>query len=163
MRYKEIDINIKAIPDKDDEEILNQLIGSKKASVSTDTETVKQDTNNNDNPGKVPSDDPNTVPSVYPPQQELELKKQEAGKDLGQFNNINQDADESAPDQEARVDEPLVKQPTTMDGGGNQPGVPKEMKGKEPKKRKRIYSKIKNFIWPKLRSVNGIQETSWII
>ena len=65
MRYKEIDINIKAIPDKDDEEILNQLIGSKKASVSTDTETVKQDNNNNENPGKVPSDDPNTVPVSY--------------------------------------------------------------------------------------------------
>ena len=25
MRYKEIDINIKAVPDKEDEEILNQL------------------------------------------------------------------------------------------------------------------------------------------
>ena len=37
MRYKEIDINIKAIPDKEDEEILNQLIGSKNASVTTDT------------------------------------------------------------------------------------------------------------------------------
>ena len=145
MRYKEIDINIKAIPDKDDEEILNQLIGSKKASVSTDTETVKQDNNNNDNPGKVPSDDPNTVPSVYPPQQELELKKQEAGKDLGQFSNIQQDADESAPDQEARVDEPLVKQPTTMDGGGNQPGVPKEMKGKEPKNESEFIQRLKTL------------------
>ena len=87
MRYKEIDINIKAIPDKEDEEILNQLIGSKNVSVSNDTET-KPAEDNSDNPGKVASDDPNTVPSVYPQQQELELKKQEAGKDLGQFNNI---------------------------------------------------------------------------
>ena len=102
MRYKEIDINIKAIPDKEDEAILNQLIGSKKASVSTDTEEQPAG-DNSGNPGKVDSDDPNTVPSVYPPQQELELKKQEQGKDLGQFDNINQDADESAPDQEARV------------------------------------------------------------
>ena len=123
MRYKEIDINIKAIPDKEDEAILNQLIGSKKASVSTDTEKQPAG-DNSDNPGKVNSDDPNTVPSVYPPQQELELKKQEAGKDLGQFNNINQDADESAPDQEVRKDEPLVQQPETT--GGNNPGVPKQ-------------------------------------
>ena len=123
MRYKEIDINIKAVPDKEDEEILNQLIGSKKASVSTDVEK-ETDQDNNDNPGKVSSDDPNTVPSVYPQQQELELKKQEAGKDLGQFDNINQDADESAPDQEVRKDEPLVKQPETT--GGENPGVPKQ-------------------------------------
>ena len=46
MRYKEIDINIKAIPDKEDEAILNQLIGSKKASVSTDAEE-KQPANDN--------------------------------------------------------------------------------------------------------------------
>ena len=123
MRYKEIDINIKAIPDKEDEEILNQLIGSKKASVSPDVEK-ETDQDNNDNPGKVSSDDPNTVPSVYPQQQELELKKQEAGKDLGQFDNINQDADESAPDQEVRKDEPLVQQPETT--GGDNPGVPKQ-------------------------------------
>ena len=124
MRYKEIDINIKAIPDKEDEALLNQLIGSNKASVSADSEEVKTDDSNNDNPGKVASDDPNTVPSVYPQQQELELKKQEAGKDLGQFNNINQDADESAPDQEVRKDEPLVQQPETT--GGDNPGVPKQ-------------------------------------
>ena len=122
MRYKEIDINIKAIPDKEDEAILNQLIGSKKASVSTDAEEKQPANDNSDNPGKVASDDPNTVPSVYPPQQELELKKQEAGKDLGQFSNINQDADESAPDQEVRKDEPLVKQPETT--GDDHPGVP---------------------------------------
>ena len=122
MRYKEIDINIKAIPDKEDEAILNQLIGSKKASVSTDAEEKQPANDNSDNPGKVASDDPNTVPSVYPPQQELELKKQEAGKDLGQFSNINQDADESAPDQEVRKDEPLVKQPETT--GGNNPSIP---------------------------------------
>ncbi len=146
MRYKEIDINIKAIPDKEDEEILNQLVGSKKASVSTDTDIDKEPKDDNtDNPGKVASDDPNTTPSVFPPQQELELKKQEAGKDLGQFNNIQQDADESAPDQEARVDEPLVKQPTTMDGGGNQPGVPKEMKGKEPKNESEFIQRLKTL------------------
>ena len=123
MRYKEIDINIKAIPDKEDEALLNQLIGSKNAAVSKDPET-KPSEDNEDNPGKVASDDPNTVPSVYPQQQELELQKQEAGKDLGQFNNINQDADESAPDQEVRKDEPLVQQPETT--GGDNPGVPKQ-------------------------------------
>jgi hypothetical protein len=29
MRYKEIDINIKAIPDAEDEALLNQLMGAK--------------------------------------------------------------------------------------------------------------------------------------
>ena len=124
MKYKEIDINIKAIPDKEDEALLNQLMGAKKATVTTDTDEKPVDTTNADNPGKVPSDDPTTVPAVYPLQQELELKKQEAGKDLGQFNNINQDADESAPDQEVRKDEPLVQQPETT--GGDNPGVPKQ-------------------------------------
>ena len=121
MRYKEIDINIKAIPDKEDEAILNQLIGSKKASVSTDAEEQPAG-DNSENPGKVASDDPNTVPSVYPTQQELELKKQEQGKDLGQFNNINQDANEKGPDEKVREDEPLVKQPDVMKGSN--PGIP---------------------------------------
>ena len=127
MRYKEIDINIKAIPDKEDEALLNQLMGAKGVTVSdTDKETKSSD--NEENPGKVDSDDPNTVPSVFPPQQELEMKKQEAGKDLAQFSNIQQDADERAPDEQARVDEPLVKQPETTTG--ENPGVPAEMKKK---------------------------------
>ena len=83
MRYKEIDINIKAIPDKEDEALLNQLMGAKKATVTTDTDEKPIDDTNADNPGKVASDDPTTVPSVYPLQQELELKKQDdAMKDL---------------------------------------------------------------------------------
>ena len=143
MRYKEIDINIKAVPDAEDEAILNQLIGSNKASVTTDKSTTQPSTDNADNPGKVASDDPNTVPSVYPPQQELELKKQEAGKDLGQFSNIQQDADESAPDQEARVDEPLVKQPEITNG--DQPGVPAEMKNKQPKTESEFIQRLKTL------------------
>ena len=121
MRYKEIDINIKAIPDAEDEAILNQLIGSKKASVSTDTDKEPAE-DNSDNPGKVSSDDPTTQPSVYPPQQELELKKKEAGKDLAHFDNIHQDADEKGPDEKVREDEPLVQQPDTMKGSN--PGIP---------------------------------------
>ena len=144
MRYKEIDINIKAIPDKEDEALLNQLMGANKATVSTDTEEKPVDPTNNDNPGKVASDDPTTVASVYPLQQELELKKQEAGKDLGQFSNIQQDADERAADEEARVDEPLVKQPETVDGG-DQPGVPKEMKNKEPKTESEFVQRLKTL------------------
>ena len=128
MRYKEIDINIKAVPDAEDEELLNQLMGAKGVSVS-DTEDKPVD-NNKDNPGKVDSDDPTTVASVYPLQQELEMKKKEAGKDLAQFDNITQDADETAPDQEVRVDEPLVKQPEVTNG--DNPGVPAEMKKKQP-------------------------------
>jgi hypothetical protein len=99
---------------------------------------------NNDNPGKVASDDPNTVATVFPPQQELELKKQEAGKDLGQFSNIQQDADERAADEEARIDEPLVKQPETTDGG-DQPGVPQAMKNKEPKTESEFVQRLKTL------------------
>ena len=126
MRYKEIDINIKAIPDAEDEALLNQLMGAKGVTVSADS--GKKSDVTTDNPGKVDSDDPNTVPSVFPPQQELEMKKQEAGKDLAQFSNIQQDADERAPDEEARIDEPLVKQPEVTNG--DNPGVPAEMKKK---------------------------------
>ena len=143
MRYKEIDINIKAIPDKEDEELLNQLIGSKKASVSADSEEVKTDDSNADNPGKVSSDDPNTKPPMYPLQQELELKKQEAGKDLAQFDNIVQDADEQAEDEIARKDGPLVQEPETT--GGDQPGVPQGMKSKEPKTESEFIQRLKTL------------------
>ena len=143
MRYKEIDINIKAIPDKEDEALLNQLMGAKNVSVSdTDSKIDKPATNNSDNPGKVASDDPNTVATVFPPQQELEMKKAEAGKDVAQFGNIVQDADEIAPDQEARVDEPLVKQPETTTA--SQPGVPAEMK-KQPKTESEFIQRLKTL------------------
>ena len=135
MRYKEIDINIKAIPDKEDEALLNQLMGAKGVTVS-DTDPEKKSDGNTDNPGKVDSDDPNTVPSVFPPQQELEMKKQEAGKDLAQFSNIQQDADE-----QARVDEPLVKQPVVTNG--ENPGVPAEMKNKQPKNESEYIQRLK--------------------
>ena len=144
MRYKEIDINIKAIPDKEDEALLNQLMGAKGVSVTdNDEESDKPAADNNNNPGKVASDDPNTVATVFPPQQELELKKQEAGKDLGQFSNIQQDADERAPDEEARVDAPLVQSPEVTDG--DQPGVPKEMKNKEPKTESEFVQRLKTL------------------
>ena len=144
MRYKEIDINIKAIPDKEDEALLNQLMGAKGVSVAdADDKTDKPATDNSDNPGKVASDDPTTVPAVYPLQQELELKKQEAGKDLGQFSNIQQDADERAPDELARQDAPLVQAPEVTNG--DQPGVPKEMKNKEPKTESEFIQRLKTL------------------
>lgn len=143
MRYKEIDINIKAIPDKEDEALLNQLMGAKGVSVSDADKPEQPTADNSDNPGKVDSDDPNTVPSVFPPQQELEMKKQEAGKDLAQFSNIQQDADERAADEEARIDEPLVKQPETTKG--EMPGVPVEMKNKEPKTESEFIQRLKTL------------------
>ena len=143
MKYKEIDINIKAIPDKEDEALLNQLMGAKKATVTPDTDVKPIDDTNADNPGKVPSDDPTTVPAVYPLQQELELKKQAAGKDLAQFSNINQDADVKAPDQQVRQDAPLVQQPETTNG--DQPGVPEEMKNKEPKTESEFIQRLKTL------------------
>ena len=141
MRYKEIDINIKAIPDAEDEALLNQLMGAKGVSVSEPEKDAKIDTTNGDNPGKVASDDPTTVASVYPLQQELELKKKEAGKDLAQFDHIHQDADESETDQEARQDPPLVQQPETTNG--DQPGVPTQMKEKEPKTESEFIQRFK--------------------
>ena len=42
MRYKEIDINIKAIPDKEDEALLNQLMGAKGVSVTDDGDKSEQ-------------------------------------------------------------------------------------------------------------------------
>ena len=142
MRYKEIDINIKAVPDAEDEALLNQLMGAKGVSVS-DAETKKEPSNDNgDNPGKVASDDPSTVASVYPLQQELELKKKEAGKDLAQFDHINQDADESETDQEARQDPPLVQQPEVTNG--DNPGVPAEMK-KEVKTESEFVQRLKQL------------------
>ena len=143
MRYKEIDINIKAIPDKEDEELLNQLMGAKGVSVSDAGEKTEQPAaDNSDNPGKVASDDPTTVASVYPLQQELELKKQEAGKDLAQFDHIKQDADESETDQEARQDPPLVQQPEVS--GGENPGVPAELK-KEVKTESEFIQRLKTL------------------
>ena len=143
MRYKEIDINIKAIPDKEDEALLNQLMGAKGVSVSDANDQVDQPAaDNSDNPGKVPSDDPNTKAQVFPPQQELELKKKEAGKDLAQFDHINQDADESETDQEARQDQPLVTQPEVT---GDNPGVPADMKNKEPKTESEFIKRLKTL------------------
>ena len=74
--------------------------------------------------------------------QVLELKKQEAGKDLAQFDHINQDADESETDQEARKDEPLVKQPEVT--GGENPGVPAELK-KEVKNESEFVQRLKQL------------------
>ena len=81
--------------------------------------------------------------TVFPPQQELEMKKKEAGKDVAQFSNIVQDADDTAPDQDARVDEPLVKQPETTTA--EQPGVPAEMKNKKPKTESEFIQRLKTL------------------
>ena len=144
MRYKEIDINIKAIPDKEDQALLNQLMGAKGVSVSGANDQVDQPAaDNSDNPGKVPSDDPNTKAQVFPPQQELELKKKEAGKDLAQFDHIYQDSDVEETDQTAREDPPLVQQPETTNG--DQPGVPQEMKNKEPKTESEFIQRLKTL------------------
>jgi len=141
MRFKEIDINIKAIPDAGDDDLLKQLFGAKGVTVSDAGEEKSDSTP--ENPGKVDSDDPNTVASVYPLQQELEMKKQEAGKDLAQFDNITQDADETAPDQEVRQDDPLVAQPEVT--GGENPGVPAEMKKKQPNNENTELSLLKKL------------------
>ena len=80
---------------------------------------------------------------VFPPQQELELKKKEAGKDLAQFDHIYQDSDVEETDQEAREDPPLVKQPELTTG--DQPGVPAEMKNKETKTESEFIQRLKTL------------------
>ena len=80
---------------------------------------------------------------LIPQEEKLELKKQAAGKDLAQFSNINQDADEKAPDQQVRQDAPLVQQPETTNG--DQPGVPEEMKNKEPKTESEFIQRLKKL------------------
>jgi hypothetical protein len=80
---------------------------------------------------------------MYPLQQELELKKADAGKDLAHFDNIVQDADETAEDEEARKDGPLVQQPETT--SGDQPGIPQGMKSKEPKTESEFIQRLKTL------------------
>ena len=76
MRFKDIEINIKASPDKEDEALLQQLIGAKGASVTTDSDVQNsQSTGPEANPGKVASDDPNDAPAVYPLQTLQKIKK----------------------------------------------------------------------------------------
>ena len=71
------------------------------------------------------------------------LKKKEAGKDLAQFSNIVQDADEQAKDEIARKDGPLVSEPETT--GGDQPGVPASMKKQEQKNESEFIQRLKTL------------------
>ena len=98
---------------------------------------------NSNNPGKVDSDDPNTKPPMYPLQQELELQKKDAGKDLAHIDNIVQDADEQAEDEIARKDGPLVQQPETTKG--DNPGVPANMKSKQPQNESEFVQTLKKL------------------
>lgn len=126
MRYKEFDLHIKAVPEKGDEELLGQLISGKNTKVSTDADVqTTQSQEPTENPGKVDSDDPNDQPAVFPMQQEIEMKKAELGKDSEAIANITQDQDEKGP--KVDEEEPLVQEPELVDGGEN-PGVPKNMK-----------------------------------
>tara|TARA_A100001011_G_scaffold386372_1_gene462075 strand:- start:2760 stop:3251 length:492 start_codon:yes stop_codon:yes gene_type:complete len=126
MRYKEFDLHIKAVPEKGDEELLGQLIGNKGAKVTADTDVqTTQSQEPSENPGKVNSDDKNDQPAVFPLQQEIEMKKAELGKDSEAIANITQDQDEKGP--KVDEEEPLIQEPETVDGGEN-PGVPQELK-----------------------------------
>lgn len=80
---------------------------------------------------------------MYPLQQELELQKKDAGKDLAHFDNIVQDADEQAEDEIARKDGPLVQQPETTKG--DNPGVPANMKSKQPQNESEFVQTLKKL------------------
>ena len=77
-----------------------------------------------DNVGKVQSDDPYNNVMVNPLQQDLELRKKEAGKDIENHEHIYQPANSKGP--HIVHDGPLVSQPEEMDG--EKPGLPKDMR-----------------------------------
>ena len=142
MRFKDIEINIKASPDKEDEALLQQLIGAKGATVSTDTDVQNsQSTGPEDNPGKVASDDPNDAPAVYPLQQEIEMKKAVLGKDSETIANVTKDQQDKGP--EVKEEEPLVQTPEVTDA--QQPGIPASMKNKEPKNESEFIQTLKKL------------------
>ena len=125
MRFKDIEITIKASPDKEDEALLSQLVGAKGAQISTDADVQNsQSTGADQNQGKVATDDPNDAPAVYPLQQEIEMKKAELGKDSETIANVTKDQEDKGP--VVKEEPPLVDQPETTTGG--QPGVPVSMK-----------------------------------
>ena len=137
MRFKDIEITIKASPDKEDEALLNQLIGAKGAQISTDTQN-SQSTGPEDNPGKVASDDANDAPVFYPLQQEIEMKKAEQGKDSETIANVTKDQEDKGP--VVKEEPPLVTQPELSTN--QQPGVPASMKKSTIKQENRSVSNV---------------------
>ena len=137
MRFKDIEITIKASPDKEDEALLNQLIGAKGAQISTDTQN-SQSTGPEDNPGKVASDDANDAPVIYPLQQEIEMKKAEQGKDSETIANVTKDQEDKGP--VVKEEPPLVTQPELSTN--QQPGVPASMKKSKIKQENRSVSNV---------------------
>ena len=137
MRFKDIEITIKASPDKEDEALLNQLIGAKGAQISTDTQD-SQSTGPEDNPGKVASDDANDAPVIYPLQQEIEMKKAEQGKDSETIANVTKDQEDKGP--VVKEEPPLVTQPELSTN--QQPGVPASMKKSTIKQENRSVSNV---------------------
>jgi hypothetical protein len=137
MRFKDIEITIKASPDKEDEALLNQLIGAKGAQISTDTQN-SQSTGPEDNPGKVASDDANDAPVIYPLQQEIEMKKAEQGKDSETIANVTKDQEDKGP--VVKEEPPLVTQPELSTN--QQPGVPASMKKSTIKQENRSVSNV---------------------
>ena len=81
-------------------------------------------TDNIDNVGKVQSDDPYNNVMVNPLQQDMELRKKEAGKDIENLEHIYQTANSKGP--HIAHDGPLVTPPEDMDG--EKPGLPAEMR-----------------------------------
>ena len=81
-------------------------------------------TDNIDNVGKVQSDDPYNNVMVNPLQQDMELRKKEAGKDIENLEHIYQTANSKGP--HIAHDGPLVTEPEDMDG--EKPGLPADMR-----------------------------------
>ena len=81
-------------------------------------------TDNIDNVGKVQSDDPYNNVMVNPLQQDLELRKKDAGKDIENHEHIYQSANSKGP--HIVHDGPLVTEPEEMDG--EKPGLSVDMR-----------------------------------
>ena len=139
MRFKDIEITIKASPDKEDEALLSQLVGAKGAQISTDADVQNsQSTGADQNQGKVATDDPNDAPAVYPLQQEIEMKKAEQGKDSETIANVTKDQEDKGP--VVKEEPPLVTQPELSTN--QQPGVPASMKKSTIKQENRSVSNV---------------------
>jgi hypothetical protein len=128
MRAKEFETKIKEAGEP--ETVYQQDIGvgtpqaTNSVGTNADTNISPDHKNHITNLSKVQTDDPYTQSMVNPLQQEIEMLKKAAGKDTSNIDHVYQSSNEKGP--HIPWDEPLVKQPETMDG--EKPGLPADMR-----------------------------------
>jgi len=128
MRAKEFETKIKEAGEPETVYQQDIGVGTPQAvnSIGTNADTnIKPDHDNHvKNLSKVQTDDPYTQTMVNPLQQEIEMLKKAAGKDTSNIDHVYQSSNEKGP--HIPWDEPLVKEPETMDG--EKPGLPSDMR-----------------------------------